>query len=48
MKMLLLTKHKDYRQLNIHHQDFQLVVQLVVRQGLRKIQELLHQYLEHL
>jgi hypothetical protein len=44
----MLTKHKDFQQLNNHRQDFLLVVLLVVRQDFRMNQELLRQYLDYL
>jgi hypothetical protein len=43
----MLTKHKDFQQLNNHRQDFLLAALLVMHQGFRKNQELLRQYLEY-
>jgi hypothetical protein len=45
MQMLLLTKHKEHQQLNIHRQDFLLDALLEVPLKLHMYQELLRQYL---
>jgi len=47
MQMLLQTKHKENRKLNIHRPDFLLDALFEVLLKLRMYQELLRQYLVH-